>query len=442
MSVAATMYIKRDYSQPFFSQKRRRRGLWRWLALYVLIIGGFLFYVDSNFNQLQLQALDIVGQAPPPTPFASELANQGAEMFALGDLEGARSYLQRAVQQQPTNLDYLYEYGRVLIELGVDFPELYNEAIAIGDQAISVNPNDPRGYAIKARALDLVGDSANAIPVGQAGLQVNRSFAPLYVALSSAYRNIDRYDVAIQSAEQAISLDSTDSSARRVYALALIWVGRREEALDQLEQAVGLNPNLASPYFELASLYRGLARADTAQYTEFYELAIATYEQVLAMQPQNPKGFLRLCETYTELGEHRRAQGYCEDALSLREDYAEAWRALGQAQYPQRNYEGAIESFERCVELEAGLPVADQQIECHYLRGLSHYYLAQCAEAWEILNDSVARVRATSNDPDNPVLINSLNGLRLVTDNCTGFGGRALPTEIPPTAIPPTPIGG
>ncbi len=438
------MYIKRDYSQPFFGQKRRRRGLLRWLALYVVLVGGFLFYVDSNFGRLQFQMLGVVGQAPPPTPFASELANEGADLFARGDLEGARILLQRAAQQQPTNIDYLYEYGRVLIELGVDFPELFPEAVMVGDQAISANPNDPRGYAIKARSLDLSGDSANAVPVGQAGLQVDRSYAPLYVALSSAYRNIDRYDVAIESAERAIELDPADSSARRVYALALIWVGRRTEALDQLEQAVGLNPNLAATYFELASMYRGLARAETAQYIEFYELAVATYEQVLAMQPNNSKAYLRLCETYTELGEHRRAQGYCEDAITIREEYPEAWRALGQSMYPQRNYEGAIESFERCVELEVALgrPREQQQIECQYLRGLSHYYLAQCPQAWEILNDSVARVRATSTDPDNPVLINALNGLRLVTNNCTGFGGLALPTEIPPTAIPPTPIGG
>src|SRR5690606_826420 len=140
--------------------------------------------------------------------------------------------------------------------------------------------------------------------------------------------------------------------------------GRYDEALDQLEQAVGLNPNLASPYFELASMYRTLAARDPNGLQEYYELAIATYEQVLAMQPNNAKGYLRMCEAYTQIGEHRRAQGYCEDAIRVRDDYGEAWRALGQTQYPQRNYEGAIESFERCVELEASRPIANQEIEC------------------------------------------------------------------------------
>ncbi|MBI1257290.1 MAG: tetratricopeptide repeat protein [Chloroflexi bacterium] len=435
------MQIKRDYSQPFFSDRRRRRGLWRWLLLYIVLVLGFLFFVDSNFSTLQLLALDAVGQAPPPTPFASELANEGVDKLSMGDLAGARDLLRRAVMQQPNNIDYLYSYGRDLIELGVDDNSIYPEAIQIGEQAIQANPNDPRGYAIKARAMDLNGDSANAVPVGQAGLQTDRNFAPLYTALSSAFRDIDRYDVSLQYAEQAIQLDPNDPDAHRVYALALIWVGRRDEALDQLQQAVGLNPNLASPYFELASMYRTMAIQDANGGQSDYEMAIATYEKILAMQPNNAKAYLRLCQTYTELGDHRRGQGYCEDALAINDQYAEAWRSLGQTQYPQRNYEGAIESFDKCVALEANRPQADQEIECFYLRGLSYYYLGECQQAWDILTDSINRVRLTSDDPNNPVLVNSEHGLELITQNCTGFAGRALPTPIPPTAIPPTPIG-
>ncbi|MCC6802376.1 MAG: tetratricopeptide repeat protein [Anaerolineae bacterium] len=436
------MQIKRDYSQPFFSDRRRRRGIWRWLLLYVLIIAGFLFFVDSNFSTLQLMALDAIGQAPPPTPFASDLATEGVDKFAMGDLDGARDLLRRAIMQQPQNVDYLYQYGRVLIEMGVDNTSLYPEAIQIGEQAIQANPNDPRGYAIKSRAMDLNGDSANAVPVGQAGLQIDRNFAPLHTALSAAYLSIDRYDVSLSEAETAIELDPNDAAAHRVYALALVWLGRNDEALDQFEQAVGLNPNLAPPYFELASMYRRLANLNPNASIEYYELAVATYERVLAMQPNNAKAYQRLCSTYIELGDHRRGQGYCEDALAINPDYTDALRDLGRAQYTQRNYEGSIESFERCVQLQESLPRADQDIECFYIRGLAHYYLGDCQEAWDILSDSINRRHLLTDDPEDTVLSNTVHGLELITQNCTGFGGRALPTAIPPTAIPPTPIGG
>jgi tetratricopeptide (TPR) repeat protein len=434
------MQIRRDYSQPFFSNRRKRRHLWRWLILYVIVLGGFLFFVDSNFNTIQYQVLDAVGMAPPPTPFASELATTAMERFLAGNLLDSADLLRQAVNQQPQNVDYLYEYGRILLELGNDVPAYYEEAVDIGDRAINANANDPRGYALKTRALDLAGDPANAIPVGQAGLNVDRNFAPLYAALSSAYRSIDRYDTALENAERAIELDPLDPASRRIYAYALVWVGRMNEAIDQLEQAVQLNPNLAGPYFELAGLYRARAAQsqDTVLATELYASSIALYEQILAMQPENARAYLRLCDAYFEARENRRASDYCQDAVDINPQYAQAWASLGQTQYSQRNYEGAIESFEQCVALAGN----DADIRCFYLRGLAHYYLGQCDDAWRILSDSVERVRATSDDADNPVLQASQEGLRLVTVSCPAYTSRALPTPIPPTPIPPTPIGG
>jgi tetratricopeptide (TPR) repeat protein len=434
------MYIRRDYSQPFFSNRRKRRRWWLWLPLYALLVGGFLFVVDSQFTTLQSMALKAVGQAPPPTPFASELATTAMERYLAGNLRDAADLLARAVEQQPNNVDYLYEYGRVLLEMGQDNDAFYLQAIEIGDRAINASPNDPRGYALKARALDLSDDPAAAIPVGQAGLNIDRSFAPLYAALSSAYRNIDRYDVALDNAERAIELDPLDPASRRIYAYALVWVGRYDEAIDQLEQAIQLNPNLAGPYFELAGQYRSraLQSQDTAMAIELYADAIALYEQVLAMQPENARAYLRLCDAYFEARENERATDYCQDAVTINPEYSQAWASLGQTQYSRRNYEGAIESFERCFEL-AG---EDADIRCYYLRGLAHYYLADCTEAWDILSDSVNRIRALNPAPDNPVLLAAQEGLRLVTVSCPAYSNRPLPTAIPPTPIPPTPIGG
>ncbi len=383
------MQIRRDYNQPFFSNRRKRRHLWRWLILYIVGLGAFLWVVDSQFNTLQKAVLDAAGMSPPPTPFASELATDAMERMLAGNLPDAADLLRRAVEQQPQNVDYLYEYGRILLELGNDVPAYYQEAVTMGDRAISANPNDPRGYALKARALDLSGDPANAIPVGQAGLNVDRNFAPLYSALSSAYRNIDRYDTAIENAERAIELDPLDPNARRIYAYALVWVGRTDEAIDQLEQAVQLNPNLAGPYFELAGLYRARAgqSQDTVMAQELYASSIALYEQILAMQPENARAYLRLCDAYFEARENRRAQDYCAEAVAINPQYAQAWASLGQTQYSQRNYEGAIESFGQCVALAGN----DADIRCFYLRGLAHFYLGVCDDAWNFLADGRAR---------------------------------------------------
>jgi tetratricopeptide (TPR) repeat protein len=164
------------------------------------------------------------------------------------------------------------------------------------------------------------------------------------------------------------------------------------------------------------------------------EMAIATYEQILAMQPENARAYLRLCEAYAFAGEVRRAIGYCEDSLGIEDRNPAAWASYGHVQYRNRNYEGAITSFETCLDL------GSTDIRCWYLRGLGHYYLGQCDQAWNVLGDTLNRLGAP--DPDNPIFNATVDGFILITQNCSGFAGRAVPTGIPPTPIPPTPIGG
>lgn len=247
--------------------------------------------------------------------------------------------------------------------------------------------------------------------------------------------------MALQSAEKAIELDPNDPTSRRIYAYSLIWLGRRDEAIEQLEQALALNPNMAGTYFELASQYRVQASQveDSTLAVERRMEAIALYEDVLAMQPENARAYLRLCDVYFEARENRRAEDYCQQAVNINSEYSLAWASLGQTQYSQRNYEGAIESFEQCIAYGND----DYDIRCDYIRGLAHYYLAECQTAWNILTDTLNdRIPVERRVESDTVYVNTVEGLRLITENCTGFQGQALPTPIPPTAVPPTPIGG
>jgi tetratricopeptide (TPR) repeat protein len=392
----------------------------RLLFLYGLFLGGLFVFVSTQFDRLQLTALSAVGMAPSPTPFASTLADQGYQRFLAGDLDEATGLFERAYQQQPGNIDYLYEYGRMLIELN-----RAEEAIPLGDRAIELAPQDPRGYALKAKALVWLEDSEDAVVVGLAGLDVDRNYAPLHAALARAYIDVGRYQQALEHGARAVELDAMNVDARRSYAVALIFVGEREEAITQLEEAVALHPNLVNTYFELAAQYKGL---------ELYELAIAAYERIRTLDPRNPRALLRLCQTYSEIGQDSQAEGYCEDALAIDPNYAEVYTALGMANYRRRNYEGAIENFEQCVAN------GSREVACWYLRGLAHYYLGDCNEAWDLLEEALPMAEALAGGEN--IVASITEGLRLTTVSCAAYAGRAVPTLIPPTAIPPTPIGG
>ncbi|MBZ0277495.1 MAG: tetratricopeptide repeat protein [Anaerolineae bacterium] len=426
------MQIKRDYSQFSFSSnssRRRRIVGGRFLFFYGMLIGGFLIFVWSQFDRLQLMALDAVGLAPTPTPFASTWATQGYDLYAQGDVAGAMIAFQRAAQQQPDNVNYLYEYGRALIELydpnyDPNTSGYATQATDLGDRMIQLAPNDPRGYVLKAKGMVWQDDAANAIPVALRGLEIDANYALTHAVLARAYTDIGRYQQGLTFGQQAVQLDPNDPETHRSYAIALIWVGDRENAIQQLEDAVNLNPNLTSTYFELAQQYIN---------ENLEEYGVATYERILSLEPFNAKALLRLCEVYFRVGQDQQAQGYCDDALQLKPDYRQAFRQRGMIEFRRRNYEGAIEDFQQCVALQS------EEIQCYYLRGLAHYYLGDCTDAWNLLQDSLVRVESVA---DNQSVLGSIQeGLRLVTRTCDDYRGLSVPT-VEPTTIPPTPIGG
>ncbi len=422
------MQIKRDYSRSFFGARRRRIRARNFLFT-LLLLASLLALAWTSRDALQYVALDLVGLAPTPTPFASQLATRGAALAQDGELAEAAALFLLAVQQRPDSLDYLYEYGQLLIELDraqeVLTPQPLYSNQSLADRSIELDSQDARGYALKARALVWVDEAADAIPVGTAGLEQDNRSAPLYAALGRAYTRIGRYQQGLDYAEQAVALDPMDAEARRSYAYALIWVGERYEAIRQLEDALSLQPQLKALYFELAAQYLATGQD---------ELAIAAYGQILSLDRNDKKAYLRLCQSWARVGQNDQAQGYCEDALAIDPEYSDAWTEVGRARYTRRNYEGSIEAFDSCIKF------GSSSIECWYLRGLAHYYLGHCDQAWSILNEALPRAQQLA-EPG-PIVANIREGLRLTTISCLGYAGAALPTNIPPTPVPPTPIGG
>lgn len=423
------MRVRRDYSRPLFST-RRRSSSFRGIFVLMVLILGIVFVVSWRFDDLQSALLSSINIAAESTPMPVEYATEGANAFVRGDLEGARLAFSRAIAQAPDNIDYLYEYGKVLIEL-----DETNEAVAIADRIIQVNPNEVRGHALRANALKW-SDPATAIQDALRAIDINPNYSPVHAALAVSYANIQRYQQAIDSGAKAIELDARDADAYRANAWPLILVGRWEEAIENLETAVSINPNLTGPYFQLAFEYKH--RADDPA------MAIAIYQHIIDNMNPSPadaaKAYLRICETYAnvENAEFDRAEPFCRQAIEIDPSYGSAYRELGRMQYNRRNYEGAIESFETCASLQSDQTFKD--IECWSLRGLAHYWMAQCDDAWNVLSTALDIADVQGEQQGTIDTINT--GIYNVTQKCTDYIGLPTPTPILPTAIPPTPIGG
>jgi len=420
------MTIRRDYSRTFFRKQRRSWGrVWLILAFFA-IIGGLLAYVNFNYDRLQLQALEQIGIAPTATPFASNYAMWGVEALAEGDINQSREMFEQAVAQRPDNIDYLFEYGSLLIEAGD-----IDEALEVGEQAIAVAPDDPRGYVIVGRSL-MYSDPAQAIQTTIRGQEADEDYPPLLAIQGVAYTQLGRFQEGLRQTLRSIDLAPDDPFVLRAAFTPMVYVGRYQEAAGYLQQAISLNPNITAPYFELAALYN-INRPEIYQ----PELAVALYYEILEIDPENSRANLRLCQTFATVrdADFSRAEPFCRRAQEIDPTDGEVYMTLGRMQYNRRNYEGSIESFETCEQLSG-----DEHIECFYLRGLAHYWLAQCDTSWSLLTEAqqMARERGEGQGVVDVIDV----GLFNITQRCPGYQDINPPTPAPPTPLPPTPIGG
>ncbi|GAB1420758.1 hypothetical protein MASR2M15_08780 [Anaerolineales bacterium] len=399
------MRIRRDYSDPFFGDRRgikRRRQRRKWLIGILLAILLLMLFLYSQVDRILYTVSDIMGTLPTVTPAAHLLAQEANQLFWQGKLQAAADKLAYAVEQRPDDLDYLYEYGQVLIDLGQP-----DTALPIAEKMLRLDPRDPRSYTLKVNALTWSGQSASAIPVGLTGLELAPEFEPLYTALSRAFTNEQRWRESQEYASKAIELNPNSFRAYWNYAWALSSVGEYDLAINELETTINLNGAFLPPYFELAGLYLAQDRNQDG---------IAIYEKILSVDSKNAQALLRLCGAYRKVGEFQRAIGFCEDAVNADPTYAGAQYQLGMIRYNERRFDEAQTAFSTCYELQS------DNLNCYYRIGLTHYYLGNCDEAWKILENALIMAQSRPNTSTETEDIRA--GLNAISSDVQQCGNR------------------
>jgi tetratricopeptide (TPR) repeat protein len=412
------MQIKRNYREPFFRQ-RRNNGRMRLLVLSIVFV-GVMGLVLVNQPQIVQETLDrAFGEQATPTPLASTLATRASNLFNQGDIEGAATLYESAIAQRDDNINYLYEYGQLLVDLNRP-----DEALQTARRIIELAPSDVRGYSLRALAQVWRGEFASAIPVALTGLEIDENFAPLYVALSRAYTGNNDWRDGVRIGEEAVILAPNDMRSHWAYANALTAVGAYDEAIAQLETAIDINPTFLPPYFELAFLYLSQNRDQEA---------IDIYDRILGVQPRNGRALLRQCEAYIKIGEFERALGLCQDSVTFDPDFAPAQFRLGVMYYTRRDFQGARDAFAECVRLD------EDNLQCVYRLGLADYYLGECDAAWTQLQDALIMAQAQGAATQTIDIIRQ--GLSAISTDpaCPGYGGLIPDLETPTPEAEVTP---
>lgn len=264
----------------------------------------------------QQQARDLLSAGSTTVPGAYELYLQG-----LG-------YLQRCEKEEKL--------------------EAADTAISLFSRAIEQDSSYAAAYGELGRALwqkyKLSKNSEfadKALLYCKNAIQINDQLAPLYLMRGKIYKGLGRNDDAITEVKQALKLEPVNYEAAIELAKAYEEGGELEEAEEAYKEAVKLRRDYWAGYCELGFFYysRGL-----------YQEAEKNFRKTTELSPGNILGYNNLGGTYFKLGKEDLAATMFEKSISVKPN-ADACSNLANIYYYQGRYADAMNMNEQAINL-------------------------------------------------------------------------------------------
>lgn len=359
---------------------------------------------------------------------ASDFEVQAEAAYLEGNLPEAIDLYRQAAEADPNNVNNHVQVARLLIYeaglmTGEESAATLEEALEAANEAVLVDPYDPAGYAIMGKVYDWQGRPDQASSTILQALDIDENYALAHSYLAEAFVDLDRWEQAQVSIEQALSLQPDHVDIRRDYGYVLENLGDYAAAATQYEAALRLHPRLPYLHVALARVHREL---------DNYETALDELFEAQAVSPSNPMIALEIGRTYeTYIGDTTEALSYYERVVDLDESYGSAWQRMGSLRYFNGHYGDAIVAFEQAIALDA-LP--DDLL---YQVGLSYAQEGRCETAQTYLD------RAQAAAGENEIVLEAIqSGYEICSaptpspGDLTGTPGLTGTPEVEATAEP------
>jgi serine/threonine protein kinase/Flp pilus assembly protein TadD len=194
-----------------------------------------------------------------------------------------------------------------------------------------------------------------AIAAFEEATQHDPEYAKAWAALGGAYALKGAFlsmpemiHKAMELERRALAIDPENADAHVFLGTSLLSLGRVDDAIAEIQEAIRLEPDNAQAHQALA---RGLwmGKGDFAA-------AVPVFERAIQLNPQAGYSYLQLALLLAWLGEYDRAVEISRQAVDLQEQYISgdaglqivgAHSRLGYVYYLRQQYEQALKEYER-----------------------------------------------------------------------------------------------
>ena len=174
---------------------------------------------------------------------------------------------------------------------------------------------------------------------------------------------LGRYEEALAALDQALALNPRDASAWTIRGEALANLNHQEEALSSFEQALTINPENADAWYNKGIVSDGL---------EHHGEALVAFEEVLRLTPNSADAWRHKGSMLSKLGRYEEAVTAYGQTVSLDPHSAEIWGSKGAALFVLGRHEEALASVNHALEIDVkNIPAST--IKSYILYEEGHY---------------------------------------------------------------------
>jgi serine/threonine protein kinase/Tfp pilus assembly protein PilF len=365
-----------------------------------VVVGGF-----QRIGEMLRITASFVNVATGTIDHTVKLDGRVGDIFALQDKivydlsQGLNLHLRGSeiaeIEKRETKSVEAYEnYARGMMNMRLATRDSIERAIAAFERATVADPEYAIAWAMLGGAYGLKGQFLNirdlmekAVETERRALAIDGSLADAYAWMGASLINLGRIDEGIAAVQEAVRLEPDNAQAHQTLARAY-WVGKGDfaAAIPELERAIELNPEAGYSYLQL-----GLLLA----WEGHYERAEQICKRAVELQNQFISGStgLQVVGANARLGYVYYLQGRYDEALreyerglaflgssdhALKErtsieinlKMAAAYHRKGQVPESRRHFERAMKKFDRLVAEGADDPYTRYYVgQAHALMG-------------------------------------------------------------------------
>jgi protein O-GlcNAc transferase len=253
-----------------------------------------------------------------------------------GNIAGAAKLYRRIITANPKNLAALHFLGVAEAAAGN-----IDRAKSLLDRSLRSDRVNVQFIENYAAILHRAGEHEDTIKLCQGGLRYASTSAVLLHASAAALSARGRHAEAIEHLTKLVAHHAGHFPAHFMLGSALAKTGQHDAALASYDEALRLNPELAEAHLDKGTIHLSARRLNDA---------LSCYDNALAVRSDFAEAWLGRCYALIQLGRFDDALAAVDKALALRPDFADAWVGRGNALLDCNRLEEAAAAYDRALE--------------------------------------------------------------------------------------------